>query len=363
MGDIRKRRAERGKFLIRADLYELPFDQFQRYKTVHDFTAVIRPAGGRLKVLDVGGYPGLIADFLPDDDVTVVDVVPGEFPNYVQASGAELPFEDGAFDLICSCDTLEHVPTGDRPSFIAELTRVSRDFIFLTAPFFDERTRLAEEILYSYVSRVLRTEFVTLKEHLDNGLPDFDQATEWFSDVGVTTANFPSGYLYNWLPMMVAKHHLLSRPDTAELHRKVDLFYNLNFSETDHRGPSYRRVIIGSKSGDRRPQDFCRQFRVASDGAEPAADFTKLEQFKLLTDLLDMELRRDVSELVVQFKDSLNEQVEAKKAVAERDREIADLQNIIKAQNESLDELHALVSRVRNFLPYRLYTNLFKGRN
>lgn len=348
--------------MIRKDLYELPFDQFQRYKTVHDFVDFVRPVPGEaFRVLDVGGYPGLILDFLPDDDVTVVDVLPGDIPNYVQASGAELPFDEGAFDLVCSCDTLEHVAEGERPSFIAELTRVSKDFILLTAPFADERTHLAEEILFSYVWKVLRAEFTTLKEHLDNGLPDYDQTIARLKEAGVDASGFHSGYLYNWLPMMVAKHHLLAHPDTADLHRRVDLFYNLNFSADDHRAPSYRRVVIGSKTGDARPAAFCGSFEAAADGAATAADGDKLEMFRMMTDLLDVDLKRDVSELVHQLKGSTIEELKASQAaLAERDRQIEDLKNIVKAQNESLDELHALVARVRNFPPYRIYSKFRK---
>ena len=348
--------------MIRKDLFELPFDQFQRYKTVHDFVDFVRPDTGRpLRVLDVGGYPGLILDFLPDDDVTVVDVLAGDIPNYVQASGAKLPFDDGAFDLVCSCDTLEHVAETERPSFIAELSRVSNDFILLTAPFADERTHLAEEILFSYVWKVLRVEFTTLKEHLDNGLPDYDQTLVWLKDVGVAASGFHSGYLYNWLPMMVAKHHLMAHPDTADLHRRVDLFYNLNFSADDHRAPSYRRVVIGSKTGDKRPAAFCQSFKVAADGATATDDGAKLEMFRMMTDLLDIDLKRDVSELVHQLKGSMTDELQAAQvALAERDRQMEDLKNVIKAQNESLDELHALVARVRNFLPYKIFTKLNK---
>lgn len=350
--------------MIRKDLFELPFDQFQRYKTVHDFVDFVRPAeGAPLKVLDVGGYPGLILDFLPDDDVTVVDVLAGDIPNYVQASGAELPFADGSFDLVCSCDTLEHVPETERPSFIAELTRVSKDFVLLTAPFADERTHLAEEILFSYVWKVLRAEFTTLKEHLDNGLPDYDQTLTRLKDVGVAASGFHSGYLYNWLPMMVAKHHLMAHPDTADLHRRVDLFYNLNFSADDHRAPSYRRVVIGSKTGDKRPAAFCRSFEVAPDATPASGDNVKLEMFRMMTDLLDIDLKRDVSELVHQLKGSTTAELQAARAaLAERDRQMEDLKNVIKAQNESLDELHALVAKVRNFLPYKVYTKLAKAK-
>ena len=108
------------------ELMELPFDQFQRYRVVSEFVDSIRTdEKSPLKILDVGGYPGLITDFLPDDDITIVDVVPGDMPNYHQYEGGKLPFEDTSFDLVCSCDTLEHVLPGDRQAFIGELARVS----------------------------------------------------------------------------------------------------------------------------------------------------------------------------------------------------------------------------------------------
>ncbi|HEB12130.1 MAG TPA: class I SAM-dependent methyltransferase, partial [Actinobacteria bacterium] len=120
----------------KEELMELPFDQFQRYKTVSEFAdSIHREDKGPLKILDVGGYPGLITDFLPDDDITIVDVVPGDMPNYHQTKGGKLPFEDASFDLVCSCDTLEHVPAPDRQAFILELARVSKDYLLIPAPF------------------------------------------------------------------------------------------------------------------------------------------------------------------------------------------------------------------------------------
>ncbi len=346
-------------------LYDLPFDQFQRYKLVADFVRLVR-GETPMKVLDVGGYPGLIVDFLPEEDVTVVDVVPAEVPNYVQASGAELPFEDNSFDLVCSCDTLEHVPRENRAAFIGELTRVTKEFLYITAPFFDDRTRMAEEILYSYVERVLGVQFDTLKEHLDNGLPDFTQTLELLRGAGVAVDSFPSGYLYHWLPMMIFKHHLLARPDTDALHRRIDRFYNQNFYEDDFREPSYRRVIIGSKAGPAGAiVEFCERYKggLREEGASETTDAFKLELISLMTGLLDQDLKKDVNDLVrVLRKDSGNLELEqARGQIAERDRRIVDLQNIIEAQNNSLDELHALVTKVRNLWPYRLYTKL-RGR-
>ncbi len=346
----------------KEELLELPFDQFQRYRAVSEFADSIRPnEKSQLKILDVGGYPGLITDFLPDDDITIVDVIPGDMPNYHQYEGDKLPFEDASYDLVCSCDTLEHVPAPDRQAFLSELARVSKDHILITAPFDDPRTCLAEEILFSYVLRVLRTEFTTLKEHIDNGLPNLLQTTGWLKEIGVETSSFPSGYLYHWLPMMVAKHHLMAHADTEELHRRVDKFYNLGFSLNDHRQPSYRHILVGSKSGDSRSADFCKARHISPEEDAPAVDFSRLQLFKMMTDILDVDLKHDISELVDQLKSSTQEELaESKRMLDDRDNQIEDLKSIISAQNQSLDELHALVARIRKFFPYRVYKRLFK---
>lgn len=347
------------------DFKDLPFDQFQRYSLARSFADAVRPEPGKpLKVLDVGGYPGLMIDFLPADDVTVVDVIEADnIVNYVQAGGEKLPFADASFDLVCTCDTLEHVPKANRESFLDELVRVTGDYIFLTAPFADDRTEMAEEILYGYVERVLKADFVTLREHIENGLPECAPTINHLGGAGVLTADFPSGYLYHWLPMMLAKHHLMAYGDTESLHRRVDRFYNINFSEDDFREPSYRRVIVGSKKGDRRIKDYAAQYKEVANSASPVMDTDRLESFRLLAGLLDFDLKRDVGRMLGQLQETSEGDLKrARNDLAEKDRQINDLQSIVEAQNESLDELYALVTKVRNFGPYRLYSRLFRRR-
>ena len=64
------------------EFLDLPFDQFQRYKLARDFADALRAGPDEpLNVLDVGGYPGLMVDWLPADKVTVVDVIEADLPN------------------------------------------------------------------------------------------------------------------------------------------------------------------------------------------------------------------------------------------------------------------------------------------
>jgi ubiquinone/menaquinone biosynthesis C-methylase UbiE len=96
----------------------------------------LEPSGGE-RVLDAGagtgGFAFAVAPLVKE--VVAVDVVPEvlaegrsraeqEFPNvtFIEGDVADLPFEDGSFDLAAAVRTLHHVP---RPELVvAQLTRV-----------------------------------------------------------------------------------------------------------------------------------------------------------------------------------------------------------------------------------------------
>jgi hypothetical protein len=123
------------------DLYKLPFDQYQRYKLVQDIAEALRceitskgQTWCQLTILDVGGYFQSMSGhrflpmhaFLPKDQVVGLDVVESsQIEGYVQGSGMDLPFAEQTFDLVISCDTLEHLPPSSREKFLASLLRVS----------------------------------------------------------------------------------------------------------------------------------------------------------------------------------------------------------------------------------------------
>lgn len=131
------------------------------------------------RVLDVGGFPGTLRlqllERFPAWDVHVVDSARGKAEAYTIASGAALPFPDGAFDLVLSSDTLEHVPPPQRPAFLAELLRVSSNAVVLCAPFHQDAVAAIEAALNDAHRAATGRDHPWLGEHVQNVLPILEE--------------------------------------------------------------------------------------------------------------------------------------------------------------------------------------------
>lgn len=239
----------------RVDLLSLPFDQYQRYRIVAEVADSIRWYLGQseLRVLDVGGFhltregrPFLpVTHFLPHDFTVVTDPAGGVPPNYVRASGASLTFGSEIFDLVVTCDTLEHVPVPNRAPFVDELLRVATACVLLIAPFDSEPTRRAERILREHLAD-RGCAHGPLEEHFEHGLPPANDLRALLVERGLAAVEFADGYLPHWLPMMAMQ--LAPRVTPAFL-TELNRFYNRHLSPTDRREPAYRHAFAIAKPG------------------------------------------------------------------------------------------------------------------
>jgi hypothetical protein len=239
-------------------LLRMPFDQYGRYRMVQEAVTTVAQTLGRetLRILDVGGYyqeadgtPRLPSQqFLDAHDLTVLDLPPCDLPGYVQGDGTQMDFADGSFDLVISCDTLEHIPPRLRDRFIHEITRVARYGVVLICPMHDYQVALAEQVLFAYIQAELHAKHDQLREHREYGLPQPPLVRRSFEDAGCAWRDYPSGDLHAWLPMMLAKHYLLrfaeSRP---ELQYGLDELYNRSYAFAERREPGYRRLLVAAK--------------------------------------------------------------------------------------------------------------------
>lgn len=302
-------------------LRRLPFDHFARYQLAADVVDAVlaeRPA----KVLDVGGGPGSLQDFLPGDLVVASDLsFPSEWyeaaPSLVLADGAKLPFADNTFEVVVTLDTLEHVTPDQRPRLLAEVVRVSSGWVLVACPCATPGVAEADAALLSFVRHKFGEEFETvgvLTEHLAYGHPDPAAVERTLCDAGAEVAAFPSGRLDRWLPMMVLFYTLmaLGRDDPVE---RVQAWYNGLFYRDDLRAPSYRQAFLARVHGAPGPHPAEVLDRFVPSEPSPAEDTTILEALRLgLTEELvgtvesyltrirgqDLELERVRADLQVQ---------------------------------------------------------------
>jgi len=236
------------------DLLTLPFDQYQRYRVVVEVADSIRVHLGRfqLRILDVGGFhltregrPLLpVTHFLPSDFTVTTDLADGIPPNYVRASGVTLPFQSEAFDLVVTCDALEHVPPADRAAFVAELLRVASHCVLLIAPFYSEPARHAERIVRQHL--IARScAHRQLEEHFEHGLPSAEDLRALLAESGLAAIEFADGYLPRWLAMITMQ---LAEGTSLAFLAHLNRFYNRHFSPDDRREPAYRRVFVIAKA-------------------------------------------------------------------------------------------------------------------
>jgi hypothetical protein len=250
-----------------ASLLELPFDQYQRYKTAADLLTLLGVLPGS-RVIDVGGAPGRVEDFLPDHETYVIDVEGPFHGRFVLGSGAGLPFGPSSFAAAIALDTLEHVPVEHRGAFLAELRRVA-DVVIVSAPFSNEQVELAERALGEFVLHRFG-EFPTLDEHAAHGLPRLEEVVQEFEKDDWPVATLPSGYLPRWLAGMLLHHELLASglPELSQLHA----YYNATVSPLDCREPSYRHVVAAARDIPRPVLDSTvAGLRVDDDTAEGEA--------------------------------------------------------------------------------------------
>ncbi len=389
------------------NVFQLPFDQYQRYRCLSESLEVFREKDKPLTILDIGGYlrgsdqEGFTPSelFFPDDNVIVVDVKFSGPGRYLVASGFALPIRDAGVDVAVSMDTLEHIPPRNRKDFIHEMCRIARLGIVLICPVFEPRTVLAEKILNNFIQRIFHQRHPALAEHIDYGLPETGQILTWLKNEAMHGVDFGDGFLPNWLFMMIMKHFMMNVPGAESEHRLLDHFYNLTMGGSDRREPAYRHVFVFAKK--QVEADFNRLNKES-----PSAEVSELYGIQLADLLLMLETARinlnmedfftrnpswmtlrDLAEeryaIILQKEDIIQRQLNL---IADKEKYIAKLESgvlevqeradefrrkldelkaqhakQIQAKDSEILELAGFKSRVQQSLLYRIYRRVRYG--
>ncbi|KKR58773.1 MAG: hypothetical protein UU05_C0002G0031 [Candidatus Curtissbacteria bacterium GW2011_GWA1_40_47] len=138
----------------------LPYDVYERHKKVASFIETGQT------VVDIGGELGHLSQFLSGVKVTVANLKSGD----VIISEDYLPFDKNSFDIVCSIDVLEHLPTAERKKFIARLTSVAAKKIILSFPIGTKMHNLQEKKIIRWLKKKGKN-VQYLEEHIKYHLP------------------------------------------------------------------------------------------------------------------------------------------------------------------------------------------------
>jgi SAM-dependent methyltransferase len=213
-----------------------------------------------VKILEVGSGSGGITEFL-EYPVTGVDTAfertaerATPYLDPVVGSATDLPFEDASYDIVLTCEMLEHLSPADREPAIREMLRVTRPGGRFIATFPADATagRLDSWLNHAY-NRRHGKDHPWAVEHLQEGVPSTDQVRELVTRVvdGSGTVEIRK---HAWAPVWKLQQFLFSvewgYPWTraAGIHTKPTakllfrLLRSLNF------GDCYRTVVVVSRN-------------------------------------------------------------------------------------------------------------------
>ena len=319
----------------RLDPYRMTFDQLQRYRLAAELIEFLRDKKPLL-ILDAGSREGFLRTFLPEDMIVNLDRTTFSINNFIHGNILELPYPDGALDVTLALDVLEHVPSAQRTTLLNEMARVTKDIFIVGSPFQDEKVEAAEKLVNEFCLKVTGKENEFLVEHLTEGLPRLDEVLDWARGKEYRAAILPNAYLYRWTMMICLNEYLSQLAEPWDVIFGANDFYHRRFYRQDNTEPSYRKIIVCSKSGKINPQALREKFAgFPAEKIDPGILISFMEK---LTTTIDSE------------KDNVIEKIHREKLAAQKKlkSEVDKLTGIIDEKTRINNELREkLASEVK----------------
>lgn len=236
---------------MKPDLERIPFDHFQRYAGAASLVATLGQE--RKKVLEVGAnVQRVLSDFLPNDQIVFSDLVPPpdgtDWPDFVQADAACLPFADDSFDAVVSLDVLEHMPVNLRAAAVAEMVRVATRLVVIACPTDLPWVVQAEARAQSVWGEFFDSPYPWLAEHEEFGLVDAPTVVRALADGGCHVIRQGHGDISVWLGMMSAHFAKEAISEFKDLVAAADYLYNHSVFAGDRSAETYREFFIGVRT-------------------------------------------------------------------------------------------------------------------
>lgn len=230
------------------------YDQYQRYAVLKEFLEIFY-SGKKIKVLDVGGLSPdregrsfwLPIKHIHTGESYTIDLTFHTEKDYIQGNGEFLPFKDKSFDVVTAMDAVEHIAQENRPQFLAELCRVSRGSILLSAPFQDKNIIQAEKLLSNQIQTQYGVRQQQLQEHAEHGLPQIEALSQMLDPLTQSNTGFSYGSLQTWIFNQTIKNCFIIGKNVGKIHALIDRWMTSQFMPSEFEDPFSRHFWIGSK--------------------------------------------------------------------------------------------------------------------
>lgn len=199
----------------------LSWDRYVRLRAASE--AIRRNAGRDATILDVGGYDGALALFLPDYEMDLID------PATTGASLLQQPAGALSYDVVASIDALEHIDPRERENALRELARIARKSIVLNYPC--RETTEAQKLVLKATNNPL------VREHVEWELPDTANVVAVMQGFGFSAKVMPHSSLAIWLGQYLT---LNLAPDAA---KEMNRYLIDHHSDEPFSTPLYHLVI------------------------------------------------------------------------------------------------------------------------
>ena len=294
-------------------MINIPFDQYQRYKTASDIIENYRENRRKFTILEVGANAHKnLEKFLPNDNIIYIDI---DFPDETQDShmikgdATDMKFEDNSFDIIVALDVYEHIPVDRRNLFLKEINRVAKNGFIIGAPFDHDKTREAEYRVNSVYRSLYGSDFIWLKEHIENSLPSEAKTKDFLNLNEIPYIMAYHGNIDIWEKLMSVYFLSLKNESSQNYKQQLDTFYNKNIYpvDFDYTGEDvYRSFIIG---GEISKNSIIRDLIKKKDADKLESQYKRLLNLcNIFSDVLNQHnnISEELNEYIEIFEDDTN---------------------------------------------------------
>ena len=326
-------------------LLSLPFDQYQRYRIVSDIINKFRAGERKFKILDAGaGFEENLKKFLPLDDIYCLDKdYPPEYSHkefFIAGDILMMEFKE-KYDFVVAVDIYEHISHTDRKKFIDIIIPLSEIATIIAAPFDQDEVRKCELLANKIYKTVHGSDYIWLKEHLENGLPSLPNTLDLIKEHRLNSVTIPNGYLPRWFEMISTYLLIVDKPEFQPIMTMLFEFYNQSYYSYDNQNPAYRQIIIIPQ------EDWKIDF---SDLTARAADPEELCNKNFLLESFIEKIKRSY-----QISDNAHKQeiITINQLLVERTAHVLALEQITAAKDSQLDQISAQVQSLGQVLVER----------